>query len=328
MKVVGVTGAEGFVGSHLVEHLIESGYRVRALVQYNSFGSVGWIEHLRENESLELIFGDIRDSRICQDFVRGLEVVYHLAALIAIPYSYKAPDSYLQVNVLGTNNILDACVQEGVPRVIHTSTSEVYGTAQFIPQSELHPVVGQSPYAASKIAADQIAYSYFASFGLNVTTLRPFNQFGPRQSLRAVLPSVILQALDGGPIEVGALNTSRDFSYVKQTANVFRELSLLDTVGGEVFNSGSGQSLTISTVVSDVMDFLGVELDIVVRESRLRPDNSEVLHLQADNSKLESILPSNAFNHAALWTSQLAETIEWYSSHRAEYPNALGRLQL
>jgi NDP-hexose 4,6-dehydratase len=294
--LVAVTGADGFIGSHLVESLIERGHRVRALVQYNAFASWGWLETLPQEtlEGLEVVMGDVRDPSGVREFLDGASVVYHLAALIAIPYSYRSPRTYLETNVLGTLNVLEAARDLGVPRVVHTSTSEVYGTARIIPITESHPLQTQSPYAASKSAADQLAQSFHLSYGLPVVTLRPFNTYGPRQSARAVIPTVIAQ-LHRAPndrsateIKLGALEPTRDFLFVKDTVAAFIALgeAPLERVVGQVFNAGTGTEISIHDLVKRIGAVMNREVRVVQDPQRLRPRGSEVMRLVCDASKL------------------------------------------
>jgi NDP-hexose 4,6-dehydratase len=290
--LVAVTGAEGFIGSHLVEALVERGSRVRAMVQYNSFASWGWLETLDPGvlEMVDVVLGDVRDPDSVRGLMRDAEVVYHLAALIAIPYSYEAPRSYLATNAGGTVNVLEAARALGSPRVVHTSTSEVYGTARRVPIDEAHPLQAQSPYAASKVAADKFAESYRLSFDLPVVTLRPFNTFGPRQSARAVIPTIISQIAAGErEIRLGSLAPTRDFCFVADTAGAFLAVGAADAgaVLGETFNAGTGVEISIGALVEAIAEIMGEEVQVTCEESRLRPDASEVMRLVADPSKLE-----------------------------------------
>jgi NAD dependent epimerase/dehydratase len=284
-----VTGSEGFIGSHLVERLVAADHTVTALVQYNSFNSLGWLDTIPAStrEKIKVVLGDVRDSGSVRSAVEGQHRVAHLAALIAIPYSYVAPRSYLETNALGTLNVLDACRDFGVERLIHTSTSEVYGTAQYVPIDEKHPLVGQSPYSASKIAADQLAHSYWTSFGVPIVTLRPFNAYGPRQSERAFIPSVIVQLLGGAsPISLGALEPTRDLTYVGDTADGFLKAIESDLGLGEVFNMGSGFEISMGEVVEILRIISGRAFEVVQDKERLRPDASEVERLWSDSSRM------------------------------------------
>jgi dTDP-glucose 4,6-dehydratase/UDP-glucose 4-epimerase len=248
-----VTGSEGFIGSHLVEELLANGHDVRALVQYNSLGSIGWLEEAKHHPSLEIVAGDIRDSAQMINLCKDIQSVIHLAALIAIPYSYDAPDSYVQTNIMGTLNMLNAARSAGVERFLHTSTSEVYGTAQYVPIDEFHPMQPQSPYSASKIAADAMTQSFFNSFSFPVTTIRPFNTYGPRQSLRAVIPTLGAQFLAKSPsLKVGALSPTRDFTFVKDTARAFVLALTAKDIEGEVINLGAGFEVSVADIISEL----------------------------------------------------------------------------
>ena len=285
---IAVTGADGFIGSHLVQQLVRQGYQVRALCQYNSFNNFGWLSDLEDDElkSIELVLGDVRDPAQMQHFVKGCETVFHLAALIAIPYSYVAPSSYVQTNVMGTLNVLQAAREAGVTKFIHTSTSEVYGTAKYVPIDETHPLEGQSPYSASKIGADKIAQSYHLSFDLPVVTVRPFNTYGPRQSNRAVIPAILSQLLNGErTLKLGSVLPTRDFNFVADTVSGFIAAMSANQVGGEVFNIGSNFEISIKDTAQVIADTIGVSVKIVTEDSRLRPENSEVFRLWASNQK-------------------------------------------
>ena len=288
MKVF-VTGAEGFIGSHLVEELVTSGFDVTALVQYNSFNSLGWLGALDPTlaETVRIVVGDIKDAGFTRDAIAGHDRVAHLAALIAIPYSYSAPASYIETNVLGTLNVLEACKLNGVERVVHTSTSEVYGTAQYVPIDEQHPLVGQSPYSASKIAADQLAFSYWSSFSLPVVTIRPFNTYGPRQSQRAFIPSVMVQLLAGvSELRLGSLAPTRDLTFVQDTARGFAAAVKSDDGLGEVFNMGSGFEVSMRDVVEMACKIGRQSPEITLDSQRIRPTNSEVERLWSNSSKM------------------------------------------
>lgn len=286
-----VTGADGFIGSHVVEELVRRGHRVKALVQYNSLNSWGWLDSLPSEtmHHVEVVEGDIRDHSFIREVVAGYSRVAHLAALIAIPFSYVAPRSYIETNVLGTMNVLDACRYQEVERVVHTSTSEVYGTAQYVPISELHPLVGQSPYSASKIGADQVVQSYWSSFALPVTTVRPFNTYGPRQSQRAFIPAAIGQLLSRPrEIRLGSLAPTRDLTYVTDTARGFADV-LESTKGlGETFNMGSGYEVSMRKVLEMLFEISGLRPKISSEEKRVRPGPSEVERLWSDSSKIFS----------------------------------------
>jgi NDP-hexose 4,6-dehydratase len=288
---VAVTGAEGFIGSHLVEALVARGHRVRAMVQYNAFNSWGWLESLRPDilTSVDVELGDIRDIASIRDLAEGVDVIYHLAALIAIPYSYRSPRSYVETNIGGTLNVLEAARQLGTPRIVHTSTSEVYGTARHIPIDEGHPLQGQSPYAATKIGADKLAESYHLSFDLPVVTLRPFNTYGPRQSARAVIPTIISQVLAGATsIKLGDLRPTRDFTFVTDTARAFVAVgeAPADAVLGRVLNAGTGVETSIRTVVELVEQASGHTIEVTEDVDRLRPPGSEVMRLVCNHERL------------------------------------------
>ncbi|GHH68920.1 SDR family NAD(P)-dependent oxidoreductase [Kitasatospora indigofera] len=293
MSTVAVTGAEGFIGSHLVETLVADGHQVRAMVQYNSFSSFGWLETLDREvlDSVEIVLGDVRDPGSVNGLVKGTEAVYHLAALIAIPYSYRAPHSYIETNVTGTLNVLEAVRHLEIPRLVHTSTSETYGTAQTVPITEDHPINTQSPYAASKAGGDRLADSYHASFETPVVTLRPFNTFGPRQSMRAVIPTVIAQLAAGETvITLGDLRPTRDFTFVKDTAAAFRTVGTApaETVVGKTFNAGTGGEISVGDLVTLVGKLMGVDVTVKEDEQRIRPANSEVMRLVADATRLRT----------------------------------------
>ncbi len=290
MKIL-VLGADGFIGSHVADGLAAHGHEVTACALYNSFGVAGWLDALEfGNESrIQIVSGDVRDPEWLQAAVAGHEVVIHLAALIAIPYSYQAPRSYIETNVIGTMNVMEAARRAGVSRVVHTSTSEVYGTAQYVPIDEKHPLVGQSPYSASKIGADQVAHSYWSSFGVPVTTVRPFNTYGPRQSQRAFIPSVIVQLLSGAEsISLGSLSPTRDLTFVTDSAEGF--LAVAEGAGGlgEVFNMGSGFEISMGEVVAMLSEISGRKVAVTEDFARVRPENSEVERLWSDSSKIES----------------------------------------
>jgi len=291
METICVTGAEGFIGSHLVEKLLGAGHRVKALIQYNSFNSLGWLKDVRSHKALEIVAGDVRDASQMLDFVKGSDRVIHLAALIAIPHSYSAPDSYFSTNVQGTLNLLNASKASGVKRFVHTSTSEVYGSALQVPISEDHPLQAQSPYSASKIGADALAHSYWSSFELPVVILRPFNTFGPRQSFRAVIPTLLGQLLSGvNTIQLGATSPTRDFTFVDDTVEGFMKAMLAPGVEGQTINLGTGFEISISDLVHLAGTLLGRDVEIQADEARLRPLGSEVDRLLSDNSKAAQLL--------------------------------------
>ena len=288
-----VTGSEGFIGSHLVEALVRQGREVRAMALYNSFGSHGWLDTIPSHyhKSIEIVMGDVRDPFSVREAMRGCDAVIHLAALIAIPYSYSAPASYVDTNVTGTLNVMQAARDLGTAKVVHTSTSEVYGSAQVVPISESHPLVGQSPYAASTIGADQMAHSYFCAFGTPVATARPFNTYGPRQSLRAVLPTIMLQALGNTPaLHLGSLNPTRDFNFVDDTVAGLIAVLDSDKAVGQVINLGSGFEISIADCVRLIAEITGKPLQVQTEEVRVRPPGSEVERLVCDASKAQAIL--------------------------------------
>ena len=322
MKIL-VTGADGFIGSHLVETLVAQGHDVRAFVLYNSFNSWGWLDRLPATvkKQLDVFSGDIRDSNGVRVAMTGCDVVLHLAALIAIPYSYHSPDTYVDTNIKGTLNVLQAARDLGVRRVIHTSTSEVYGTARFVPITEEHPLQGQSPYSASKIAADQLAYSYYASFGLPVVIARPFNTYGPRQSARAVIPTIITQIANGErKIRLGAVSPTRDFNYVKDTVAGFISAMNSQAGLGEVVNFGSNFEISIGDTAGLIAEVMGKSIEIVTDEARLRPEKSEVERLWADNKKAASLFGwAPAYAGRDGFKRGIAETVEWFLD-----PNNLG----
>ena len=288
MKVL-VTGADGFIGSHLVELLLDQGYEVKAFCFYNSFGSLGWLDRLSKvkRSNVEVILGDIRDHLTVREAMKGCKIVFHLAALIAIPYSYVAPSSYIDTNVKGTLNIVQAARDLGISRVVHTSTSETYGSAQFVPINESHPLVAQSPYAASKIGADQIALSYWKSFSLPVTILRPFNTYGPRQSNRAVIPQIITQIANKQKIiKLGDIRPTRDFNFVSDTCLAFIAVANSNKTIGEVVNSSSNFEISIGETARLISELMNFPIEIKSEVNRMRPINSEVNRLIGDNSKI------------------------------------------
>lgn len=315
LKVL-VTGADGFIGSHLTEALVRRNYDVRAFVQYNSLGSWGWLDRCADDVrgKFDVFAGDIRDPHGVKQAMRDCDAVLHLAALIAIPYSYHSPDTYVDTNVKGTLNILQAARELELSRVIHTSTSEVYGTARFVPITEEHPLQGQSPYSATKIAADQLASSFHASFNLPVVTIRPFNTYGPRQSARAVIPTVITQLASGASeLKLGALHPTRDFNYVTDTAEGFISALESENGVGEVINIGSNFEISIGDMVSEIAGIMGVEVRITNEAVRLRPAKSEVERLWADNSKAKALLGwSPVYGGREGFRKGLAETIAWF----------------
>jgi len=311
-----ITGADGFIGSHLTEALVRLGYKVRAFVLYNSFNSWGWLDQCADDVkgNFEVFVGDIRDPHGVKVAMIGCDVVLHLAALIAIPYSYHSPDTYVDTNIKGTLNVLQAARELGISKVIHTSTSEVYGTAQFVPITEQHPLQGQSPYSATKIAADQLAFSFYASFGLPVIIVRPFNTYGPRQSARAVIPTIISQIANGKrQIKLGAISPTRDFNYVQDTVAGF--ISAMNSVQGlgEVVNFGSNFEISIGDTAQLIAEAMNVEIEIITEEIRLRPADSEVERLWADNAKAKRLFDwEPAYGSREGFKRGIAETAEWF----------------
>lgn len=310
-KKVLVTGSEGFIGSHLTERLVELGADVTALVQYNSFNNWGWIDNFDRNvkESIKVVTGDVREYDGIKKIVKGQDVVFHLAALIAIPYSYLSPMAYVRTNVEGTTNVLEACKEYDIQKIVHTSTSETYGTALYVPIDEKHPMQGQSPYSASKIGADKIAESYYRSFNIPVATIRPFNTYGPRQSARAVIPTIISQIQSGKTeIKLGSLTPTRDFNYVKDTAEAFIKIAESDRTVGEVINAGSNHEISIGDLVKKIIKLCNKNVSIVCDEDRLRPEKSEVNRLWADNTKIKQL---TSWKPNYTLDEGLAETIAW-----------------
>ena len=311
-----VTGADGFIGSHLVEGLVTRGHKVKALTMYNSFGTWGWLDSVPKEvlDQVEVVPGDIRDSIFVRHAMKGCSDVMHLAALIAIPYSYVAPEAYIDTNVKGTLNILQAAREASVEKVIHTSTSEVYGTARFVPITEDHPLQGQSPYSASKIAADQLAYSFYSSFELPVITIRPFNTYGPRQSARAVIPTIISQIASGASaIHLGSTSPTRDFNFVADTVNGFISALSSEKAFGETINLGSGFEISVGDTVELLAQLMNAEVTVTTDEARLRPIGSEVERLCADNQKAAQLLNwSPATSGIDGLKSGLMETIQWF----------------
>jgi dTDP-glucose 4,6-dehydratase len=312
-----VTGADGFIGSHLVERLLADGHQVRAFVLYNSFGSWGWLDTLppETRRRIDVVAGDVRDPRSVRAALKGCGVVLHLAALIAIPYSYQAPHSYLETNIHGTLNILEAAREEAIERVVITSTSEVYGTPKSAPITEAHELNAQSPYAATKIAADQLALSFQRSFGTPVTVLRPFNAYGPRQSTRAVIPTIIMQIAAGKRrIRLGALHPTRDFSFVTDTAAGFVSIMACDGAIGQVVNIGSGYEISIGALAELIAEIMGVRIEIEEEAARLRPKTSEVERLLADVTKAEGLFRwQPRFAGRAGLKEGLEKTVAWFS---------------
>lgn len=316
MKVL-VTGADGFIGSHLTEALVRVGYDVRAFVHYNSFNSWGWLDQcaLDVKGQFEVFAGDVRDPHGVRTAMQGCDAVLHLAALIAIPYSYHSPDTYVDTNIKGALNIVQAARELALSKVIHTSTSEVYGTARFVPITEEHPLQGQSPYSASKIGADQIALSFHAAFGTPVTVIRPFNTYGPRQSARAVIPTIITQIGNGKrELKLGALHPTRDFNFVADTVGGFLAALKAERGVGEVINLGSNYEISIGDTVRTIAEIMGVEVQVMTDEQRLRPEKSEVDRLWASNAKAGELLDWRpAYAGLDGFRRGLAETVKWFS---------------
>lgn len=315
MKSVFITGADGFIGSHLTERLIKK-YRVKALVQYNSFNFNGWLEQeiLIKNNNFSIVKGDIRDTQFIKNEIKNVDYIIHLAALISIPYSYKAMNSFIDTNINGTVNILNGAINSKIKKIILTSTSEVYGSAQYVPMDEKHPLNAQSPYAATKISADQLALSYFNSFNVPVTILRPFNTFGPRQSLRAVIPNIITQALQNNTVNIGDISTLRDFNYVQDIVEGFEKSLKASHILGEVINLGSGFEISIKELVKLVGKILKKKINLNIQKSRVRPNNSEVRRLKACNKKARRLLNWRSYsNNISGLEKYLRETINWYS---------------
>ena len=313
MKVL-VTGADGFIGSHLTEGLLAEGYNVRALAQYNSFNYWGWLEDIQLTSNLEIICGDIRDLSFCREICEDIDIIFHLAALIAIPYSYRAPESFIETNVKGTYNICQAAKDKGVNRILVTSTSEVYGTAQYVPIDEKHPLQPQSPYSASKIGADAIAMSFYYSFRLPLTIVRPFNTYGPRQSARAVIPTIITQIASGNKeIKIGDTNPTRDFNYMKDICNGFILLAKCDKAIGETVNIGSNDEISIKELFALIKDIMHSDANLIVDEQRLRPEHSEVFRLRCDNTKIKEL---TGYKPQYSLREGLEKTVEWFTDPR------------
>jgi len=310
MKKVLITGADGFIGSHLTELLVSEGYKIKALSQYNSFNYWGWLEDVNCLNEIEVLSGDVRDTHYCNHITKDVDIIFHLAALVAIPYSYHAPDSYVETNIKGSLNIFQAALENGVERVIHTSTSEVYGTAQYVPINEKHPLQAQSPYSASKIGADAMAMSFFNTFDLPVIIARPFNTFGPRQSARAVIPNIIGQIASGAKeIRLGDITPTRDFNYVADTCRGFLALARCDRAIGETLNIGSNYEISIGDTLNLIRKLMNSDVDFVLDEQRKRPDKSEVFRLCCDNKKISELA---SFKPEYTLRQGLQETIDWF----------------
>jgi len=319
MKRVLVTGADGFIGSHLVEELLNRGYDVRAFVYYNSFNTWGWIDTFPKHiqNQIEIFSGDIRDPNGVRESMENVEIVYHLAALIAIPFSYHSPDTYVDTNIKGTLNVLQAARSLETSRILITSTSEVYGSAKYVPIDENHPFQGQSPYAATKIGADRLAESFYKSFSLPITIVRPFNTYGPRQSARAVIPTIIMQLLSGAEeIKLGSLSPTRDFNYVKDTVNGFVEIAQCEKTIGEEINIATQTDISIGQLASELITQINPKATIICEDQRMRPENSEVNRLLGSNKKIKELTdwkPNYSIEQG------LSETIKWISENLDRY---------
>ncbi len=316
---VTVTGAGGFIGSHLTERLVALGARTRAVVHYNGDGRRGWLDHSTVVGNVEIVAGDVRDAASVQRAFDGVEVVFHLAALIAIPYSYVSPESYVRTNVEGTLNVLELARRAGA-RVVHTSTSETYGTAQYTPIDERHPTCAQSPYAASKAGADQLALSYYHAFAQPVTIVRPFNTFGPRQSPRAVIPTIVTQALEGQAVRLGSLTPRRDLTFVADTVDGFVRAAEIEAAIGETVNLGTGHDVSIGELATRILDLAGSPAQVSEDPRRVRPDGSEVWRLVCDASKASTLL---GWRPRMSLDDGLRETIEWFRTRRGAYDTAI-----
>jgi NAD dependent epimerase/dehydratase len=311
-KKILITGADGFIGSHLTEMLVKEGANVKALSQYNSFNYWGWIEDINCLNDIEVLNGDIRDPHYCKYITKDIDIVFHLAALIAIPYSYVAPSSYVDTNINGTLNIIQACLENNVQRVIHTSTSEVYGTAKYVPIDENHPIQAQSPYSASKIGADNMAMSFYNAFNLPLTIARPFNTYGPRQSARAVIPTIITQIANGAKsIKLGDITPTRDFNYVEDTCRGFVQLAKCEKAIGETVNIGSNFEISISDTLDLIKEIMQSDVEFITEQQRIRPEKSEVFRLWCDNSKIHSL---TGFEPKYSIKNGLEKTIEWFKN--------------
>ncbi len=309
MKKILVTGADGFIGSHLTQILSKKGYKVKALSQYNSFNNWGWLEQVNCKNDIEILSGDIRDPNYCKTITKDVEIIFHLAALIAIPFSYVAPDTYVETNIKGTLNICQAAKDNGVSRLIHTSTSEVYGTAQYVPIDEKHPLQPQSPYSATKIAADAMAMSFHNSFDLPVTIVRPFNTYGPRQSARAVIPTIITQIATGKKeIQLGDTSPTRDFNYVEDCCRGFVMIAESEKTIGETINIGSNTEISIGDTFNLIKELMSSEVTLVNDEKRERPKKSEVFRLWCDNKKIKELI---GYEPKVDIKNGLEKTIDW-----------------
>ncbi len=317
-KKILVTGADGFIGSHLVEYLLTQNANIKAFTYYNSFNNWGWLDNLSKDklDSIEIFQGDIRDPNGVRDAVKGCDIILHLAALIAIPYSYHSPDTYVDTNIKGTLNILQAARDYNIEKIVHTSTSEVYGTAQYVPIDENHPLQGQSPYSASKIGADQMALSFYRSFDLPVTILRPFNTYGPRQSARAVIPTIISQIASGKKeIKLGSITPTRDFTYVTDTAKAFVQIAASNDSNGKVINCGSNFEISIGDMVKVIAEIMGKKIDIITDKKRIRPEKSEVERLWANTGLAKKTFAwSPEFSGLDGFKKGIENTINWFSN--------------
>ncbi len=318
-----VRGGGGFIASHLTERLVTLGARTRAMVHYNALGTWGWLDQSTHKEHIEVMAGDITDYHSVYRAMQGIDVVFHLAALIAIPYSYHAPNSYVSTNIQGTLNVLQAARALETPRVIHTSTSEVYGTAQYVPIDEKHPLQGQSPYSASKIGADKLAESFYLSFGTPVVTIRPFNTFGPRQSARAVIPAIITQCLTGDTVKLGNLTPTRDMNYVTNTVDGYIYAASVDAALGQAINLGSGREISIGDLAQMIIRLVGRDITIETEQQRIRPDQSEVSRLLADNTLARELL---GWEPVVTLEAGLQRTIDWLRDHLSRYRPGVYRL--
>lgn len=320
MKIL-ITGAAGFIGSHLTEFLVKKGFSVKAFVRYNSKNNWGWLEDSEIKDEVEIITGDIRDYDSVYNALKGVDSVFHLAALIGIPYSYISPKAYIETNITGTYNVLQSCRELNIQQLLTTSTSETYGTAQYVPIDEDHPMVGQSPYSASKIAADQIAISYYRSFELPVKIVRPFNTYGPRQSARAIIPTVITQLLNGkNKIKLGNLSPTRDLTFVKDTCKGFFEIFKSDKLIGEITNIGMSSEISIGDLVDKIATLIGKRVEIITEEERIRPDKSEVERLYCSNKKL---IENTNWKSDYDLDKGLSETIEWLKNNLTSYKHEI-----
>ncbi|OGI00312.1 MAG: NAD-dependent dehydratase [Candidatus Melainabacteria bacterium GWF2_37_15] len=312
-KNVLITGADGFIGSHLTEELLRSGCNVKALSYYNSFNSWGWLEEIN-HENLEVICGDVRDPYFCKKLTQNIDIVFHLASLIAIPYSYVAPDSYIDTNIKGTANICLAALENNCEKIIHTSTSEVYGTAQYVPIDEKHPLQPQSPYSASKIAADSMAMSFYNAFNLPLIIARPFNTYGPRQSARAIIPTIITQIVAGKKqVKLGDVTPTRDLNYVKDICHGFVLLAETENITGETINIGSNTEISIQNLLEKIKKLMDSDVEFITEEQRIRPEKSEVKRLWCDNSKIRNL---TGFKPEYNLEQGLEETIKWFTDSK------------